>query len=152
MGPDEALEPVLLPSRIVVAAGGREIGRVALADPGDMYPVPAPRPSFPPSPPPTPLPGMVHEATLPLDGQFLYTTLRKANKVVVIRTADDKVAATIPQPSYPDLVVMEPTGQYAFVTNRHADVVTVIDVKTHRQVKSIPVGKAPHGMALRPHP
>ena len=98
------------------------------------------------------LPGIVHEATLTLDGQFLYTTLRQANKIVVVRTPDDKIVATIPQPSYPDLVVMEPTGRYAFVTNRYADAVTVIDVKTHRQVKSIPVGKAPHGMALRLHP
>jgi len=48
------------------------------------------------------------------------------------------------------MVGIEPTGRYAIVTNRHADVVTVIDVKTHRQVKSIPVGKAPHGRSLRP--
>lgn len=97
-----------------------------------------------------PMPGIVHETTLTLEGQFLYVTLRKANKIVVVRTADDKVVATIPQPGYPDLVVMEPTGQYALVTNRHADVVTVIDVKSHTQVKAISVGKAPHGMALRP--
>ena len=97
-----------------------------------------------------PMPGIVHETTLTLDGQFLYVTLRKANKIVVVRTADDKVVATIPQPGYPDLVVMEPTGRYALVTNRHADVVTVIDVKNHTQVKAISVGKAPHGMALRP--
>ncbi len=97
-----------------------------------------------------PMPGITHETTLTLDGQFLYVTLRNGNKIVVVRTADDKIVATIPQPSYPDLVVMEPTGRYAFVTNRHADVVTVIDVKTHRQVKSISVGKAPHGMSLRP--
>src|SRR5574337_1966602 len=89
-----------------------------------------------------PMPGIVHETTLTLEGQFLYVTLRKANKIVVVRTADDKVVATIPQPGYPDLVVMEPTGQYALVTNRHADVVTVIDVKSHTQVKAISVGKA----------
>ncbi|MBI2553618.1 MAG: beta-propeller fold lactonase family protein [Candidatus Rokubacteria bacterium] len=97
-----------------------------------------------------PMPGITHETTLTLDGQFLYVTLRKANKILVVGTADDTIVATIPQPSYPDLVVMEPSGRYAFVTNRHADVVTVIDVKTHRQVKAISVGKAPHGMSLRP--
>jgi len=97
-----------------------------------------------------PVPGIVHEAVLTLDGQFLYTTLRKANKLVVVRTADGQLVATIPQPGYPDLVTMEPTGRYALVTNRWADAVTVIDVKTHTQVKAIPVGKAPHGMALRP--
>jgi YVTN family beta-propeller protein len=96
------------------------------------------------------LPGIVHEATLTLDGKFLYATLRKANKVVVVRTADDKIVATIPQKGYPDLVTMEPTGRYALVTNRWADQVTVIDVATHTQVRAIAVGKAPHGMALRP--
>ena len=96
------------------------------------------------------LPGVVHEATLTLDGRFLYTTLRKANKVVVVRTADDRIVATLQQKGYPDLVVMAPGGRYAFVTNRTADLVAVIDVRTHQQVKTIPVGRAPHGMALRP--
>lgn len=97
-----------------------------------------------------PVPGIVHETTLTPDGKFLYTTLRKANRIVVISTADDRIVATIPQKGYPDLVVMEPSGRHAFVTNRHADVVTVIDVATHKQVRAIAVGKAPHGMALRP--
>ena len=97
-----------------------------------------------------PLPGIVHEATLTLDGQFLYATLRKANKLVVVRTADDKIVAVLPQKGYPDLVTMEPGGRYALVTNRYADLVSVIDVKSHTQVKTIAVGRAPHGMALRP--
>jgi YVTN family beta-propeller protein len=97
-----------------------------------------------------PLPGIIHDAVLTLDGRFLYATLRRANKIAVMSTADDRVVATIPQPAYPDLVTMEPSGRYAFVTNRWADAVTIIDLGTHKQVKSIAVGKAPHGMALRP--
>jgi YVTN family beta-propeller protein len=96
------------------------------------------------------LPGVVHEATLTLDGRFLYTTLRKANRIVVVDTATDRIAATIPQKGYPDLVTMEPSGRYALVTNRWADLVSVIDLTTHTQVRTIAVGKAPHGMALRP--
>jgi YVTN family beta-propeller protein len=96
------------------------------------------------------LPGVVHEATLTLDGRYLYTTLRKRNKIVVVRTADDKIVATIGQKGYPDLVTMEPTGRYALVTNRYADLVSVIDLASHAQVRTIPVGRAPHGMALRP--
>jgi YVTN family beta-propeller protein len=69
----------------------------------------------------------------------------------VIRTADDKIVATIPQKGYPDLVTMEPSGRRALVTNRYADLVAVIDLASHTQVRTIPVGKAPHGMALRPH-
>lgn len=97
-----------------------------------------------------PVPGIVHESTLTLDGKFLYVTLRKANRLVVVRTADDKIVATVPQRGYPDLVTMEPTGRYALVTNRYADLVSVIDLKTHAQIRTIAVGKAPHGMALRP--
>ena len=97
------------------------------------------------------LPGVVHEATLTLDGRYLYTTLRKVNKLVVIDTATDKIVAVVPQKGYPDLVTMEPAGRYALVTNRYADLVAVIDLKTHTQTRTIPVGKAPHGMALRPY-
>ena len=97
-----------------------------------------------------PLPGVVHEGALTLDGRFLYTTLRKANRIVVVRTADDKIVATIPQKGYPDLVTMAPGGRYALVTNRSANLVSVIDLRSHAQVKTIAVGQAPHGMALRP--
>lgn len=96
------------------------------------------------------LPGVVHEATLTLDGRFLYTTLRRANRIVVVDTAADRIVASIPQKGYPDLVTMEPSGRYALVTNRWADLVSVIDLTTHTQVRTIAVGKAPHGMALRP--
>src|SRR5262249_8091302 len=82
--------------------------------------------------------------------KYLYTTLRKANKIVVVSVADDKIVKVIPQKGYPDLVTMEPTGRYALVTNRGADLVAVIDLSTQAQVRTIPVGKAPHGMALRP--
>jgi YVTN family beta-propeller protein len=96
------------------------------------------------------VPGVVHETTLTLDGKFLYVTLRKANKVVIVSTADDKIVKTVDSRGYPDLVTMEPSGKYAFVTNRYADAVSVIDVATHKEVRRIRVGKAPHGMALRP--
>jgi len=96
------------------------------------------------------MPGVVHETTLTLDGKFLYVTLRKANKVVVVSTADDKIVKVVYSRGYPDLVTMEPNGRYALVTNRYADAVSVIDVTTHKEVRRIQVGKAPHGMALRP--
>jgi YVTN family beta-propeller protein len=96
------------------------------------------------------LPGGVHEATLSLDGAFVYTTLRKANHIVVIRTGDEKIVATIPRKGCPDLVTIETSERAAPVTNRHADLVSVIDLQTHEQVKAIPVRRAPHGMALRP--
>ncbi len=71
-------------------------------------------------------------------------------KVAVVSMPDGKVVNWIPQPGYPDLVTMEPTGRFALVTNRSSDLVSVIDLATHTQVRAISVGKAPHGMALRP--
>ena len=96
------------------------------------------------------VPGVVHETTLTLDGKFLYVTLRKANKIVIVSTADDKIVKVLDSRGYPDLVTMEPSGRHALVSNRYADAVSVIDVTTHKEVRRIPVGKAPHGMALRP--
>ena len=96
------------------------------------------------------VPGVVHETKLTLDGKYLYVTLRKANKIVIIGTADDKIVKVLDSRGYPDLVTMEPNGRYALVSNRYSDAVSVVDVTTHKEVRRIPVGKAPHGMALRP--
>ena len=65
------------------------------------------------------LPGIVHEATLTADGKFMYTTLRKANRIVVVRTADDKIVASIRE-GLPDLV-HGADRRYALVTNRYAE-------------------------------
>jgi YVTN family beta-propeller protein len=95
------------------------------------------------------LPGIVHDAVLTLDGKHLYTTLRRDHRLAVVSTADERVVATVALKGYPDLVTMDPAGRHAFVTLRHANRVGVIDVTTHKEIRSIPVGRAPHGMALR---
>jgi len=92
----------------------------------------------------------VHDIVLTPDGRYLYATLRKGNVITVIRTQDLDIAAQIPQPGYPDLVAMSPDGGKAYATNRHANVVSVIGLTDHRELKRIPTGKGPHGMALIP--
>jgi YVTN family beta-propeller protein len=77
-------------------------------------------------------------------------TLRKANRIAVLRSDDLEGVTEIPQPGYPDLVVMSNDGTKAYVSNRHANLVTVIGLSDHRELKRIPVGKGPHGMALSP--
>jgi YVTN family beta-propeller protein len=84
------------------------------------------------------------------DGRFLYVTMRKANRIAVLRAHDLEVVTEIPQPGYPDLVVMSHDGTKAYVSNRHANVVSVISLADHREVKRIPVARGPHGMALGP--
>jgi YVTN family beta-propeller protein len=91
-------------------------------------------------------PRPVHTAT----AEEAADILTAANKVVIVSTADDKIVKVLDSRGYPDLVTMEPTGRYALVTNRYADAVSVIDVTTHKEIRRIHVGKAPHGMALRP--
>jgi YVTN family beta-propeller protein len=92
--------------------------------------------------------GVNHDAVLTPDGRFLYVTLRKANRIAVLRAEDLDVVSEIPQPGYPDLVVMASDGTKAYVSNRQANLVTVIALPDHREIKRIPVGKGPHGMAL----
>jgi YVTN family beta-propeller protein len=96
------------------------------------------------------VPGIVHETTLTLDGKYLFVTLRKANKIVVIGTADDKIVKVLDSRGYPDLVTMEPSGRHALVSNRHDNAVSVIDLVTLKETRRIKVGAYPHGMALRP--
>jgi hypothetical protein len=42
------------------------------------------------------------------------------------------------------------TGPYPLVARRSPDQAAVIDVTRHPQPGTVAVGKAPHGMALRP--
>jgi YVTN family beta-propeller protein len=92
--------------------------------------------------------GVNHDVVLTPDGRSLYVTLRKANRIAVLRADDLEVVTEIAQPGYPDLVVMSHDGTKAYVSNRQANVVTVIGLADHREIKRIPVGKGPHGMAL----
>jgi YVTN family beta-propeller protein len=94
--------------------------------------------------------GINHDVVLTPDGRSLYVTLRKANRIAVLRADDLEVVTEIAQPGYPDLVVMSHDGTKAYVSNRQANVVTVIGLAEHREIKRIPVGKGPHGMALAP--
>jgi YVTN family beta-propeller protein len=43
---------------------------------------------------------------------------------------------------------MSPDGTKAYVTNRHANLVSVVALTDHREVKRISTGKGVHGMAL----
>jgi YVTN family beta-propeller protein len=94
--------------------------------------------------------GVNHDVVLTPDGRFLYVTMRKANRIAVLRAEDLEIVTEIPQPGYPDLVVM--VNDRAYVSNRQANVVTVIGLSDHREIRRIPVGKGPHGMALSPAP
>lgn len=97
-----------------------------------------------------PLMDVTHDVAVTPDGKHLYVSLRNLNKIAVISTAEDRLVVTIPQGRKPDLIVMDPVENVAYVTNRHSGTVSVIDLRTHTVTGKIAVGANPHGMALQP--
>ncbi len=62
-----------------------------------------------------------------------------------------EVVATIPLgKGKPNRIAFHPDGKAAWVVYDKSHDLGAVDVASHTQVRAIPVGKAQHGMALRP--
>ncbi len=97
------------------------------------------------------------------DGRKLYVANRGSNKihgkphgkgsVTVIDFATRKVESTWPIPGggSPDMGNVSADGRYLWLAGRYDNVVYAIDTSTG-DVKSIPVGKEPHGLTVWPQP
>ncbi len=97
------------------------------------------------------------------DGKKLYIANRGSHKVVgpargkgsvsVMDFATRKVEVTWPIPGggSPDMGNVSADGKYLWLSGRFDDVVYAIDTTTGA-VKSIPVGKEPHGLTVWPQP
>lgn len=97
------------------------------------------------------------------DAKKLYVSNRGSNKihgpkhgpgsVSVLDFATRRVEATwrIPGGGSPDMGNVSVDGKYLWLTGRFDDVVYVFDT-ANGAVKSIPVGKEPHGAAVYPQP
>jgi YVTN family beta-propeller protein len=97
------------------------------------------------------------------DGKKLYVSNRGSNKihglphgkgsVSVIDFATHKVEVTWPIPGggSPDMGNVSADGKHLWLSGRYDNVVYEIDTATGR-VKSIPVGKEPHGLTVWPQP
>lgn len=72
--------------------------------------------------------------------------------VSVIDSASMTIEATIPAGAGPHGVVIEPTGQRAWVTNLYDDTVSVIDLSTNQTVSTVAVGDKPNGISYSPQP
>lgn len=72
--------------------------------------------------------------------------------VSVIDPGAMTVEANIPAGSGPHGVVIEPTGQRAWVTNLYDDTVSVIDLSTDETVATVQVGDKPNGISYSPEP
>ncbi len=97
------------------------------------------------------------------DGKKLYVANRGSNKihgppkgkgsVAVIDFATQKVAATWPIPGggSPDMGNVSADGKWLWLSGRYDHVVYAFDTATG-EVKTIPVGKEPHGLTVWPQP
>jgi YVTN family beta-propeller protein len=74
----------------------------------------------------------------------------EGHTVSVIKTASNKVVATIEVGTLPAGIAITPDGKRAYVTNRRDATVSVIDTKTHTVLTTVPVGYHPANVAISP--
>jgi YVTN family beta-propeller protein len=72
------------------------------------------------------------------------------NTISVIKTASNKVIATITVGKFPAGVAFTPDGSRAYVTNRGDNTVSVIDTKTRTELTTVPVQYKPANVAITP--
>ena len=114
---------------------------------------------------------MAFDPVLTHDEKFIWVPVKSSNEVVIVDAKSGKVAGRITDPDLkqPQQVVFSSDGAYAFVTNNNkmdhmadpahaghempgADTtgaLVVVDVKTRKVLKAIPLGKNLTGMGTR---
>jgi YVTN family beta-propeller protein len=88
-----------------------------------------------------------HGLRVTADGRFLIANGSIVDVTTIWSLPSTKLVATIPVGHDPNWIVMSPDGTRCFVSNRGSDDVSVIDLKTHREVARVKVGKYPQRMA-----
>lgn len=89
-----------------------------------------------------------HGLELSPDEKLLLAAGSAANYVCAYSVPDVKLLATIPVGKEPNWIVFDREGDYAYVSNRKSDDLSVISVKDLKEVKRIPVGKYPQRMRI----
>ena len=80
------------------------------------------------------------------DGRIVLIGNRVANTVTAIDLATLEAAWSMPLPGGPDDMEITADGKELWVTSRFARRVTVVDLVTRKQIRSIVVGRSPHGI------
>ncbi len=88
------------------------------------------------------------------DSKTLLITNRGEGSVSVLRFADNKLIAKwkIPGNGSPDMGGISADGTQFWVSGRYNNVVYVFDIVHGKFLRSIKVGKEPHGLAIYPQP
>jgi YVTN family beta-propeller protein len=80
----------------------------------------------------------------------LWVTDTDGGKVVIYAAAEDTAQGEIATGAGAHAIAFSADGQTAYVTNQHADTVSIIDVASRAVVDTIEVGSKPNGMVFRP--
>ncbi len=80
------------------------------------------------------------------------TEKKPSNTLTLLDLPSMKVRATVKTGPGAHGVAIDNDSHFAWVTNTWDDSVSVVDIRRARVVARIPVGKAPNGISLSPHP
>ncbi|EQD31168.1 YVTN beta-propeller repeat-containing protein, partial [mine drainage metagenome] len=69
----------------------------------------------------------------------------------IIDTQTLTITKTFPVPGGPDDMEVSEDGKELWITNRWIRQVSVVDLSTDKVVRTIPVGKSPHGIFFEHH-
>jgi len=85
------------------------------------------------------------------DGRHVYVSNRVANSISKIDLGSLQVVANLPAPGGPDCIEVLAGGKLLMVTSRWARKLTVIDTEAGKVVRTVAVGKSPHGVWTLDH-
>ncbi len=94
-----------------------------------------------------PLPGIGYGSAPSSDGHWLFVTLPDVNKVAVVDLKTMQVAHTVDVAASPQVVVIQPGGNTAYVSCMSAGEVDEIDLTNWTVKRKIDTGKGSDGMA-----
>lgn len=80
----------------------------------------------------------------------LWVTDTENGRVVIYSTEEAMVLGEMETGDGAHAIVFSPDGQRAYVTNQHADTVSVIDVAARAVIDTVDVGSKPNGIVFRP--
>ena len=89
------------------------------------------------------------------DGKLLLvanqgTNKKPGNTVSAIDLQSRRVATTLQTGAGAHGVVVDRDGRYAFISNVYANTVSIIEVKSLKVLKNVPVGRSPNGISVAP--
>ena len=85
------------------------------------------------------------------DGRHVYVSNRVANTISRIDLNSMQVVSQLPAPGGPDCIEVMAGGKLLMVTSRWARKLTIIDTESGKVVRTVAVGKSPHGVWTLDH-